>query len=86
MVTKSRPYIKVNPNMDLNDIEEAVSNGIDILCFGIEESLKRLLKGRLHPDDKQACMELLDVVEKIKDVIDEGYQNSSSDFVEAILW
>ena len=86
MVTKSRPYIEVNDCMDLDDIEEALSNIIDILFFGIEESLKKITKMRQHPDDREACYELFDVIEKIKDVIDDGYDVSSSDYVERILW
>ena len=86
MVTKSRPYIEVNPNMDLVEIEESMSNGIDVLCFGVEESLNRLLKTNLISDDKQVVIELLDVVEKLKEVIDDGYSNSSSDYVERLLW
>jgi len=86
MKTITRPYKKVNIRMDLDDIEKWFSDMQDDLYFGVEVSLLNMLADQINSDEYEAITELLNIVDKMKDLITTCYHKTTSEFVENLLW
>lgn len=86
MVTKFKPVDGFKRDMDFNEMEESFTNCISVINFAIKESLKTKMVKDISPEDKAACEEALEFIDRIELFLKKEYKNAKSEFMSCLLW